>query len=196
MKRVNKVHGRLAYPGQPLAVIEEFIPGEGVYVENGTIYSAHLGVVDIDTTTRRLNVKPLTRTPRVPRKGDIVHGYISSIPRDDIALIKITHDEHMIPFTGTYTGILHISQAADRHPSTIHDYVRLGDVVRVQVLNNSNPYIVSIKQATLGVIAAFCSRCGAPLYRVHGQPYLVCLQCGNRETRKVAAGYIYVKKGG
>lgn len=195
MTRVEELKGKLVYPGQPLAVIEEFLPGDGVYVADGTIYAAVTGVVEVDLSARRISVRSLTRTPRVPRKGDIVHGYVAAIPRDDIALIKVTHDEKMVPFSGTFTAILHISQAADRHPSTIYDYVRVGDAVRVQVLNNGNPYIASIKHASLGVVVAYCSRCGAPLHRVPGQAHLVCLRCGNKESRKVASGYVYVKRG-
>lgn len=195
MGRIEELQGRFVYPGQPLAVIEEFIPGEGVYVADGTIYAAVTGVVEVDSVSRRISVRPATPKPRVPTKGSIVHGYVANIPRDDLAIVKITHDEKLVPFSDGFTGILHVSQAANRHVNSIYDVVRVGDAVRVQVLTGRNPFIVSIKQASLGVIAAYCSRCGAPLYRVPGQQHLVCLRCGNREQRKVATGYLFVRKG-
>jgi exosome complex component CSL4 len=194
VSRVDQLKGRIVYPGQPLAVIEEFIPGDGVYVAGGTIYAAVMGIVEVDTGSRSLRVKPLTRQPRLPRKGSIVHGYVAAIPREDLAIIKITHDDRMAPFSDGFTGVLHISQAADHFPSTIYEYVRVGDAVKVQVLNNHNPFIVTIKGPGLGVIAASCSRCGLPLYKVPGYHHLQCLNCNNKESRKVASGYLYVKR--
>ncbi len=190
--RVAELKGKLAYPGQHLAVIEEFLPGEGVYVAGGDIYAAVVGVVEVDAQSRRISVRPVTKSPRIPRRGSIVHGYVAHIPRDDLAIVKITHDERMIPYSNGFTGILHISQAANRHPTSIYEFVRPGDAVKLQVINTRNPFLVSIKAAGLGVIAAYCSLCGAPLYKQPGQAHLACLRCGNREPRKVAASYIFV----
>jgi exosome complex component CSL4 len=47
-----------------------------------------------------------------------------------------------------------------------------------------------MKDARLGVIAAYCSRCGAPL--VKEKNVLKCRVCGNTEMRKLAPDYIFL----
>ncbi len=64
-------------------------------------------------------------------------------------------------------------------------YVKLADVVRARVsstLNGMNQ--LSIDEPHLGVLAALCSVCGAPLLRGDGRAR--CDNCGNVEERKFA----------
>ncbi len=192
--RIEELQGRIVFPGEELAVIEEFIPGEGCYEEGGRIYAARAGRVVVDMATRRISVKPFQDKPRIPRKGMTVHGYVQGVPREDIALITIIADERLRPFNGTFTGILHVSQASIGRVESIYDVARLGEIVRATVLNNSNPFILSTRSASDGVILAFCSKCGAALYRVPGEEGLVCLRCGNREKRKISAHYMLVAR--
>ncbi len=194
MSGISELDGKIVFPGEELAVIEEFIPGEGCYVDGARIYAARLGRVVIDFATRRINVAPLREKLRVPRKGAAVHGYVQLIPREDLALITIVADNRLKSYNGSFTGILHVSQVAVGRVNSIYDAVGLGEIVRATVLNNTNPYILSTKHVTDGVILAFCSRCGAPLYRVPGEEGLVCLRCGNRETRKISSYYFLVAR--
>jgi exosome complex RNA-binding protein Csl4 len=65
-------------------------------------------------------------------------------------------------------------------------YVKLADVVRARVastLNGMNQ--LSIDEPHLGVLAALCSVCGAPLPRGDGGRAR-CEQCGSVEERKFA----------
>ncbi|MET1101691.1 MAG: exosome complex RNA-binding protein Csl4 [Pyrodictiaceae archaeon] len=190
--RLALLQNKLVYPGEELATIEEFIPGDGCYVHDSKIYSAIIGRVQLNMSTRRISVHPLSGKPHIPRKNMQVYGYVASIIRDDLALIKIIFDERGQMFSGEFTGILHISQATPQKVNNMYEVLRVGDVVKVTILNSTSPYIVSTKHATNGVVLAFCSKCGAPLFKVPGEEGLVCPRCGNREKRKTAARYMLV----
>lgn len=177
-------------------MLEEFMPGEGAYVhEDGSVRAATVGRAFFDWNQRRVSVINPLGKPRMPRRGSIVYGIVLSLLREDLVLVKIFADERLRRYNGVYSGFLHVSQASDRPVKSILEVVKPGDIIRARVLNAKHPFQLGIKQGNLGVIAAFCSRCGAPLYRVPGQQQLVCLRCGNREGRKVATGYLFVKKG-
>ena len=189
----SKLQGLPVAPGDPLCVIEEFMPGEGVYVdENGVIRAARLGVVEVDMASRRISVRPAQRKPVTPSKGSAVYALLYAVPREDLALFKVFAGERAVPFSGVFTGVLHISQAADHMIKSIYDVVKPGDIVRATVLSSTPPYMLSIKRPQDGVVLAYCSVCGAPLYREPGSSTLVCTRCGNREKRKIAANYILV----
>ncbi len=195
-REIEKLHRSLVVPGDRLCVVEEFMPGEGAYVHvDGSVRAAQVGRAFFDWVQRRVSVINPAGKPRIPRRGSVVYGIVVSLLREDLELVKLFADERLRRFNGVYSGFLHVTQASDRPVKTILEVVKPGDIIRARVLNAKHPFQLNVKQGNLGVIAAFCSRCGAPLYRVPGQQQLVCLRCGNRENRKVATGYLFVKKG-
>ncbi len=194
MERIKKLENMFTLPGQELAVIEEFIPGEGVYVRNGIIYSARLGHVQLDMKSRRISVAPL-KEKRIPRRGFVFYGVAQFIPREDLVVVRMCYDERMNPLHGEFTGVLHVSQASDKFIDSILKVVKPGDIIKAVVLSDEPPYIISIKQPQYGVVLAFCSVCGAPLARIPGQDHLVCTRCRNREHRKTSTNYLLVLRG-
>jgi exosome complex component CSL4 len=63
-----------------------------------------------------------------------------------------------------------------------------GDIIRAKVISEKNQiYHLSTVDKNLGVLYAFCSRCGTLLeqkrYEMH------CSKCGNIEQRKTALDY-------
>jgi len=182
-------------PGDYICKEEEYIPHKYVYVdERGNIRSAVIGKVVFDTLNRRVLVKPL-KDIKIPKTGDIVIGRITSM-RDDVAFIKVVGYDFVKLFKHSFTAVLHISQATDSRGDNMYNYVRIGDVVKVKVLNDYLPLLVTIKEPKLGVMLAYCSRCGSALH--YDGNKLICSVCGNTEQRKVSLDYILVrgKRGG
>jgi exosome complex component CSL4 len=50
--------GQLILPGEPLGVIEEFVPDAGTYVKDGVIYSKIVGRSLLDLLNKRVSVFP------------------------------------------------------------------------------------------------------------------------------------------
>ncbi len=181
--------GKLVFPGEVLGVIEEYFPGSGVYVDdNGYLRAGVVGRVVIDIVKRIINVKQLFDKPVIPRIGDIVEGIVSSVS-DDLAFIDIYAIEDRSPRSIDFTGILHISQVSSEYISTMYDALRVGDIVRARVISNNQPYQLTTKEPSLGVIVAFCTRCGAILRKRDDR--LVCPVCGSIEKRKVSTMYLF-----
>ncbi|HDD26369.1 MAG TPA: S1 RNA-binding domain-containing protein [Acidilobales archaeon] len=183
--------GKTVVPGSELCVIEEFMSGEGTYEDNGIVRAAVLGYVQYDMVNRVVKVKKVHGGPFVPRQGLIVHGIVVQVS-DEVAIVKIMYDHALRRIKHTYTGVLHISQVSSKYVQSMHDAVKVGDVIKAKVLNNSIPYLLSIRDIKLGVVISHCSKCGGRLIKI-GEELLKCVECGNVERRKIAYDYIITK---
>lgn len=179
----------IVVPGEMICVEEEFTPLEGVYTLDGIVRASTVGIPMYDTVGRKVYVKPIKNLKR-PKSGDVVIGVVDRV-RDEMATVKIVGYDVASTFKHTFTGILHVSQVMDSRIQSIHDYVKLGDFVKVKILNSYIPYIVSMKDPKLGVVLAYCSRCGFQL--VKAGDTLKCMRCGNIENRKISTDYMLVK---
>ncbi|HEU97723.1 MAG TPA: RNA-binding protein [Fervidicoccus fontis] len=180
----------IVVPGEELAVIEEFSPLFGAYSdENGYVRASLLGKVAKDILNKVIKVTPLSSRYLFPSIKDIVIGYVAYI-KGEIAMINILRDGNFRPLTGPLAGFLHISQigAEGKH---ISEHVAPGDLIKARVISSENPFQLSIKHPSLGVILASCSVCGAILKREGDK--LICPRCGNVEKRKIASSYINLK---
>lgn len=177
-------------PGEELAVIEEFSPSIGTYGdEKGYVRASLLGRVAKDMLNKIIKVTPVSTRYSFPSVKDVVIGYVTYL-KGEIAMVNILRDGSFRPLTGPLAGFLHISQigAEGKH---ISEHIAPGDLIRARVISSENPFQLSIKHPSLGVILASCSVCGGILRREGDK--LVCSKCGNIEKRKLASSYINLK---
>ena len=187
-KRVKELTNKGVVPGDALCVIEEFLPGSGTYEHhNGVVRAALVGSTIADLNTRVINVKPRIKEPILPRRGSIVYGIIVLI-REEYAIVRLVSDVNGVKYHTVFTAILHISQVTDKFIKDLFEVLRMGDVVKAKVLNDSIPYNISIKDPKLGVVLAFCGKCGS-LLKFESGDLLKCPVCGNSERRKVSIDY-------
>lgn len=180
--------GKLVMPGEELCVVEEFTPGEGAYEKDGKVYAMRVGLALYDFVSRRVHViTSVEKNTVTPKAGNIVYGQIVAL-KDDLASVKIMEVENTRKFSGIFSGVLHISQVSKNFIKTIDEAVKLGDIIRAKVVTSWNPYQLTTKHATLGVVLALCSKCGSPLWKVGDK--LVCKKCGNTERRKISTRYL------
>lgn len=181
----RKKIGQLTTPGERLGVIEELAPSRGTYVSNGVIYSATTGFLTI--TDKIASVYRIPGAPVVPYRGSMVIGQVVSVSEKValVAIFKIGRKFFSLP---AFTGILHISMVGREFVRSMFDVCRNGDVVRARVMSVENlAWHLSVSDVRLGVIYAFCSKCGEPLI-LKGDT-LICSACGNKEVRKVSSDY-------
>ena len=181
---------KLVLPSDKLAVIEEYIPGEGTYADDhGYIRAARVGYSIADKNFKVITVVHPQRKPFIPKQGMIVLGVVTSV-KEDLVFIDIIADKDGNPFSGKFTGVIHLSQASKTFIKTIEEAFKLSDIVLAKVLTDRiPPYQLTTKPPELGVIAATCSLCGTILVR-RDENTLICPQCGNTEKRKVALNYL------
>ncbi|MEM1931725.1 MAG: exosome complex RNA-binding protein Csl4 [Sulfolobales archaeon] len=176
----------LVIPGDRLGVAEEFLPGPGTYEIEYQIRAATVGKVVRDLVNKVVSVKPY-KSLAMPYPGAIVLAVVTEM-REDFARTRILTVNN-VPLNYPFTGILHVSQVIEKtgEIKQMYSYVRIGDIVKSKVLNSFPPYLLTIKDAKLGVVLASCSKCGAQLRL--SKDKLKCPECGNIETRKLGHGY-------
>jgi len=186
MTQSARENGQLVTPGEKLGVIEEFVPGEGTFEEQGNIYSNTVGSTRLDFLSKTAAVERTGRKPVVPEDRMIVVGMVTRTQKS-IAQVEISlmgKRRLGIPFT----GILHISSSSPRYEKSMKDVCKTGDIIRAMITNAKSvlPQLTTIDRG-LGVIRASCSRCGQTL--VVKDRGLRCDACGNTEPRKMAEDY-------
>lgn len=180
--------GQFVVPGDRLAVIEELISGPGTYVSrDGTINSAVTGRVAIDAAKRTVSVNPKTRLPVLPREGSIVIGKVATV-QDKVAIAQIFKINNTPITSKPFIGSLHVSSASSNYVKSMFDVFKAEDIIRARVASDKNSaYQLSTADGQLGVLYAFCSRCGNALEKKGWT--LQCPVCKNLEERKLAPDY-------
>ncbi len=175
-----------AAPGDRLGVIEEFVSGPGTYVEGGVIYSSVAGLTLLDTPNRKISIHPSVHKVAIPSPGSIVIGQVSDV-QNKMAAVQISQIEAASP-SGSFNGTLHVSDSSYGYVDTMFDVCQPGDIIRAKVIIHQNrTYHLSTVEKNLGVIYAFCTRCGHMLLLERQR--MRCQNCGKTERRKVASEY-------
>jgi exosome complex component CSL4 len=174
------------FPGEKLAVIEEFNDGPGTYQEEGEIRSSEIGKTKLNTDRREIFIKKATPEIIIPEKGMDVIAEVGSVARKDARIdIFVLDGKHIHP---TYSGVIHISDISKDYVKNIDTALKSGDIIKgklANVVNRLNQ--TSLEGPDYGVIYAYCSRCGGLLEIDQGR--LICPDCGRVERRKTAKNY-------
>ena len=186
MKESERKSGLFVVPGAQLGVIEEFTPGDGTYVEDGTIHSQVTGCTLLDMLNRQVSVYPLVPTANVPQVGDIVTALVLDVRNKNAFLRIYKIGDKML--SGFFTGLLHISGVSHGYVDNMFNVSKTGDIITAKVISTKNrSFFLSTAEQDLGVIQALCSMCGSllePKNRGMG-----CSNCGNFEGRKLSPNY-------
>jgi exosome complex component CSL4 len=179
---------RLVYPGDPVGVAEEFVPGPGTYEENGEVFAATVGYLTLDTDEFVARVERLTPEPAVARPGDIVLGVVHAT-RGSMAIVelKALAENPDRAIAGDTNGTLHVSKASEQYVESMENAFRPRDILRAKVLETDPAIQLTTKGPHLGVLKSYCPRCGTPMDR-KGKG-LLCPECDWKDTKKLADDY-------
>ncbi|MCX6648042.1 MAG: exosome complex RNA-binding protein Csl4 [Candidatus Bathyarchaeota archaeon] len=174
------------FPGDELAVIEEYNKGEGSYQQDGLVRSEELGETRLNKEKRALEVKKVTKPLNLPLEGIIVIAQVGSVTRRDARVdIFRVNGKKIAP---TYTGVIHINDVSREFSRDLEQAIHSGDIVRAVVANTKNRIIqLSLAAPEYGVVYAYCSRCGGILENDKGR--LTCPKCKRVERRQYAKSY-------
>jgi exosome complex component CSL4 len=174
------------FPGEKLAVIEEYNDGPGTYQEEGEVRSSEIGEPKLDSDRRAMVVKKATPDIIVPEKGMDIVAEVGSVARRDARIdIFMLNGKLIHP---TYSGVIHISDISRDYVKNIDMALKNGDIVKGKLVNVANRLNqTSLEGPEYGVIYAYCSRCGGLLEDQQGK--LICPDCGRVERRKTAKSY-------
>lgn len=184
----SRLTGRRVEPGEPVAVIEEYIPGPGTYVDDGVIRASVTGLVVFNESYKVVEVRP-AKALRTPRRCTSALGVVTGV-RSDLVTVSLAAEVSLKPqprlvdeYSGVFDGAIPIQLVADEYVKDMHDYYRVGDVVLVKVMSNSNPFTLSTRSPQHGFLYGVCSRCGGML-APESNKTARCGSCGSVEPRK------------
>ena len=184
--------GDFVMPGDYLGIIEQYLPGEGTYDDEGNIKSAVLGNVAVDFHNRKISVNSNSGSPVVLKVGDIVYGQITDV-RGQRALIDVQcKKDETRQLAMPYLGAIHISQVKKGYLDRLTDAFRIGDIIEAKVFRITGDNIdLNTEDNDCGVIKAMCTRCRAYLKPTNKYDELYCEVCERKERRKVSSNYKY-----
>lgn len=177
---------KTVFPGDEVAVAEEFMPAEGTYELDGKILSSLAGNLELDQEEKIAKVTP--KNPLVVLKnGDSVFCRITDV-RASMAICEIFAVEGKErEITGDTSATIHVSKLSSDYVQDVGREFRPGDLIRAKVIQTRPSVQLSTQEPHFGVVKARCRKCRSPL-SVHGKA-LRCEPCERVENRKVADDY-------
>lgn len=177
---------KIVFPGERVAVSEEYLPGPGTYEAEGDIYATQIGELDLDAKEKVASVQGLN-PPVELQVGDVALGTVERL-RSTMAVVKVEAVEgNPRQVTGETEGTIHISKVSESYTEDLKDAMRLADIVRARVIQVNPSLQLATNEPSLGVVLGLCTRDRFPLVK-KGRD-LFCTVCERVEPRKVAALY-------
>ena len=180
----------LVFPGDEVAVEEEYIASDGTFAENGVIYASQIGVLELDDdncVARVISPNP----PNILAVGDIVYAVVADI-RNTMATADVVGKDGVDRTLGGETyATIHVSKISQGYTDDVSKELRKGDFIRAKVTGIKPSLQLTTKDDHLGVIRSLCSKCNTEM--VNKVTGLFGPECKYSVPRKLADDYGDVK---
>ncbi|MCK4416097.1 MAG: exosome complex RNA-binding protein Csl4 [Thermoplasmatales archaeon] len=181
------MNDKIVMPGEQLSTSEELLPGEGTFEEDGIIRAARVGKYVVNEKYRRAEVKPVTSTPVIIKRGDIVIARVESV-RSSMIIADVIHVAGKNrSISGDTNATLRVSEIARGYVKDPSTEFGVGDFIRAKVTQVKPSLQLTTKDSEFGAIKSLCSKCRNPL--VKKGDILECENCGNKQKRRITMDY-------
>lgn len=184
-KRIN-TKSKPTLPGDRLATIEEFAPGQGTVISGESVVSTVVGEAVPDMRNRVINVQLSKKTVgSIPKTGDFVIGTVQSAQPSMVQVkIEAVND---IPSSKEFTGMLSLRDERRRRNTSP---IKAGDVIRARVSSTKNSiFHLSVDTPNSGVLYTVCSVCGSDVVAI-SRDRIKCRECGWVDERILAEDFV------
>ena len=181
------MNDKIVMPGEQLSTSEELLPGEGTFEEDGIIRAARVGKYVVNEKYRRAEVKPVTSTPVILKRGDIVIARVESVRSSMIIATVIHVAGKNRSISGDTNATLRVSEIARGYVKDPSTEFGVGDFIRAKVTQVKPSLQLTTKDSEFGAIKSLCSKCRNPL--VKKGDMLECENCGNKQKRRITMDY-------
>ena len=174
-------------PGDKLASAMEYMPGKGVYEENGELIAGVCGTVKEDNDNMKISIIPSVSIPLEIAEGDTIFGRIQSV-RDSmvsVEIIKVKNNKRKIG--GYVVGTLHIAKMSKDYVSNINEIYQINDLIQATVIKCKPAIELSTSSNEDGVVFARCGTTHDILKIVDGELWSEELR--QRVPRKISSLY-------
>ena len=178
------------FPGDEVAVEEEYLAAEGTFAKDGKIYASQIGLLELndeECIARVISPNP----PNILKIGDVVYAVVAGI-RKTMATADVVAKEGTERGLGGETyATIHVSKISQGYTDDVSKELRKGDYIRARVTAVKPALQLTTKDDRLGVIRSFCSTCKTQMERKGNG--LFCPECKYSCPRKLATDYGNVK---
>ena len=174
-------------PGDPVGSAMEYMPGNGVYEENGELFAGICGELKEDNQNMVVSIKPSVSTPVEINEGDIVFGRVQSV-RESIVSVEVLKVKDEKRSVGNYTvGTLHIAKMSTEYVSDVKKMYQVNDLIQATVIKSKPAIELTTSAKADGVVFARCNVTHDILKLVDGELWSEELR--RRVTRKTSSMY-------
>ena len=180
-------------PGDKLGIIEQYLPGDGTYENEGDIESTVLGNVIINPKMKTISVKPKSGSPATLEVGDRIYFQMTDIKpqRVNVKIDRLEKTKRDLALP--YMGSIHISKVKNGYLDKISDAVRIGDIIKAEVVKITGDNVdLSTVEEDCGVVKAMCTRCREYMTTTGKKSELQCKRCNKKEKRKISNEYVNI----
>lgn len=174
------------FPGDEVAVEEEYLAAEGTFAKDGKIYASQIGLLELndeECIARVISPNP----PNILKIGDVVYAVVADI-RKTMATADVVAKEGTERGLGGETyATIHVSKISPGYTDDVSRELRKGDRIRAVVTGTSPSLQLSTKDDHFGVIRSLCGTCKTELRKKGNGLY--CEKCEKTTPRKLADDY-------
>jgi exosome complex component CSL4 len=178
---------KIVMPGDNLSTSEELLPGEGTFEEDGIIKAAIFGKYTVNSASRRAEVKPITSTPVLVKKGDIIIARVDNV-KSSMVVAEVLHVVGKNrSISGDTLATLHVSEISKGYVKDPSTEFGVGDYIKAKVTQAKPSIQLDTKSPDLGSIKSLCTKCRHTLIKKENM--LECENCGNKQNRRTTSDY-------
>ena len=166
-------------PGEKIALIEEYLPGENTFEDDDSIRATAIGDIQLDAADRLASInrhKQIT----VPKVGDIIIGVVeANLPSMIAIMIKFVNGKKANSDLECICVTRHIRKK---------NIALAQDVVKAEIISHINGTIhASIDGSELGVLFTKCRKCYGTVVKMRDA--VKCKDCGWIDDRKLSLDF-------
>jgi len=166
-------------PGEKIAQIEEYLPGDNTYEDNDVIRATTIGDINLDSVERLASINRQKQIT-VPKVGDIIIGVVeANLPSMIAIMIKYVNGKKVNADLECVCVTRHIRKK---------NIALAKDVVKAEIISHINGTIhASIDSQDLGVLFTKCRKCFGTVVKMRDA--VKCKDCGWIDDRKLSSEF-------
>ena len=166
-------------PGEKVAQIEEYLPGDNTYEDSDVIRATAIGDVNLDSVERQASINRQKQIT-VPKVGDIIIGVVeANLPSMIAIMIKFVNGKKVNADLECICVTRHIRKK---------NIALAKDVVKAKIISHINGTIhASIDSQDLGVLFTKCRKCFGTVVKMRDA--VKCKDCGWIDDRKLSLDF-------
>ena len=154
-------------PGEKIASIEEYLPGDNTFEDNDSIRATTIGEINLNSSERSASINRQKQIT-VPKVGDVIIGVVEYVNGK-----KVNSDLECICVTR------HIRKK---------NIALAQDVVKAEIISHINGTIhATIDSPELGVLFTKCRKCFGTVVKMRDA--VKCKDCGWIDDRKLSSDF-------